>query len=430
MVGAVVRFAIATVFLVVFAAIAPLCNLFLSATPLSSPTPIDAREVRALWVVRTSMTSPSAIATMVSSAKAGGFNTLLVQIRGRGDAYYRGGVEPRPASLSSQPSFDPLATAIARAHEAGLRVHGWVNVNLVGGLDLPSSRDHVMYRHPEWLMVPRPIAMDLARIAPTNVEYVKRIARYARDRSHEIEGVYLSPVLPASADYTVGVVRDIAGRYAVDGVHLDYIRYPDEDFDYGRETLAAFRARLADQSKLAEFRGRDAGLISSPRRDDRRFEDLLADTRAFPDEWRTFRADRLTSLVVRLREAVREVRPSAVVSAAVVPDPDDAALHRLQNWPAWTAGDLVDAVCPMAYTMDAAVFAAQIAMAKQAAGSHAVWAGIGAYRLSPVQILDNVQAARRLGAGGVVLFSYDSLADSSRGPGFLAHVGRTLFSRP
>jgi uncharacterized lipoprotein YddW (UPF0748 family) len=107
-------------------------------------------EVRALWVVRTTLTSPSAIATMVKAAKASGFNTLLVQIRGRADAYYQNGTEPRPSSLANQPSFDPLAVTIARAHESGLGVHAWVNVNLVAGVnELPSARDHVVYRHPE-----------------------------------------------------------------------------------------------------------------------------------------------------------------------------------------------------------------------------------------------------------------------------------------
>src|SRR5262249_50683760 len=111
------------------------------------------QEVRALWVVRTTLTSPGAVATMVSSAKGSGFNALLVQVRGRGDAYFQGGVEPRPAPLLSQPSFDPLAETIARAHEAGLQVHAWVNVNLVAGLEVPAAREHVVYRHPEWLMV-------------------------------------------------------------------------------------------------------------------------------------------------------------------------------------------------------------------------------------------------------------------------------------
>ena len=47
-------------------------------------------QTRALWVTRTTLTSPESIRQMVAAAQAGGFNTLLVQVRGRGDAYYSG----------------------------------------------------------------------------------------------------------------------------------------------------------------------------------------------------------------------------------------------------------------------------------------------------------------------------------------------------
>src|SRR5947207_18818 len=77
-------------------------------------------EVRALWVVRTSLTTDAAIESMVAVAKANGFNTLLVQVRGRGDAYYQNALEPRPAALEVQPDFDPLSVTIQRAHDAGL----------------------------------------------------------------------------------------------------------------------------------------------------------------------------------------------------------------------------------------------------------------------------------------------------------------------
>jgi hypothetical protein len=80
----------------------------------------------------------------------------------------------------------------------------------------------------------------------------------------------------------------------------------------------------------------------------------------------------------------------------------------------------------MAYTTDGAVFASQIAAARDLAGRHPVWAGIGAYLLTPRQIADNVSAARRLGVGGIILFSYDSLTNSSRGPDYLAQVGRSI----
>jgi uncharacterized lipoprotein YddW (UPF0748 family) len=379
----------------------------------------QADEVRALWVVRTTLTSPSAIAIMVSAAKTSGFNTLLVQIRGRGDAYYRSGIEPRAAALAAQPAFDPLAATIARAHEAGLRVHAWVNVNLVAGVnELPSARDHVIYRHPEWLMVPRALGEDLATVDPRSPEYLGRLARHARGQPEDLDGLYLSPVTAGAADYTVGVVRDIVARYAVDGVHLDDVRYPTDDFDYSRESLAAFRRTVMPGLGAADGRRYDARLAAAP----------LIYAEAFPERWRAFRTARLTALVARLRDTIKAARSGATVSAAVAPDPVEAATRRLQDWRDWLNRDLIDVVCPTAYTPDAAVFTSQIAAALSSAGTHPLWAGIGAHRLSSSQIVDAVKIARRLGVGGVLLFSYDSLTDPAHGPDYLAQVGRAAFA--
>src|SRR5579872_5569511 len=94
--------------------------------------PAAPAETRALWVLRSSLTSPASISTLVHTASQQGFNTLLVQVRGRGDAYFVSALEPRAGDLSHQPaSFDPLATVLAEAHQAGLRVHAWVSVDLV-----------------------------------------------------------------------------------------------------------------------------------------------------------------------------------------------------------------------------------------------------------------------------------------------------------
>jgi uncharacterized lipoprotein YddW (UPF0748 family) len=376
-------------------------------------------EVRALWVVRTSLTSPAAIATMVASAKAGGFNTLLVQVRGRGDAYYQHALEPRPVALATRPDFDPLATVIERAHAAGLHVHAWMNMNLVVGVgEMPVAREHVAYRHPEWLMVPRALADDLVGADPRSPGYLGRLVRHARAQSDEIEGLYLSPVSQAAVDYTVSVVRDVVDRYALDGIHLDYVRYPSADYDYSRDTLAAFRRLVLPELAAADRQRYDARVASG---------ETVLYTRAFPERWRAFRADRLTELVSQLHGAIKTRRPSAIVSAAVAPDPVEAADHRLQNWRTWLDRDLVDVICPMAYTTDPVAFATQIDGARQIAGAHPVWAGIGAYRLTSAQITAHVRATRRLGAAGVILFSYDSLINPARGPDYLAQIGRAAF---
>ena len=380
-----------------------------------------AGETRALWVLRTSLISPQSIDALIKRARDNGFNTLLVQVRGRGDAYYRGAIEPVPPELQRQPpTFDPLAAVIAAARPAGLRVHAWINVNLVSSaVALPSSRSHVVYRHPEWLMVPRDIAQELAAVPVQSPAYVGKIARWSRAQSADVEGIYGSPIMPAAQAYTETIVRDLARRYPVDGIHFDYARYPSERFDYSRAAIAQFRAALRPSLGAEVRRQLDAEQTI----------DLFAYPDGLPAEWRAFRVARMTALMGRLRDAVRAERPSALVSVAAAPDRTEALAHRLQDWGGWLGAGLVDAVAPMAYTQEPARFAEQIAAARAAAGARSVWAGIGAYRLSPEQTIENINTARRLGADGIVLFSYDSLINPRQtAPDYLPIVGRAAFA--
>src|SRR5215217_6899263 len=182
---------------------AALCAALLSAAPAP-------QEMRALWVLRSSLTSPSSISSLVRTAKEQGFTTLLVQVRGRGDAYYASGIEPRAADLARQPAgFDPLATLLAAAHAANVSVHAWVSVNLVSSaVDLPVSPDHLIVRHPEWLMVPRAIAQEVSRLDPINPGYAGKIARWTRGQLDTVEGLYASPLEPESAAYVQRIVGD------------------------------------------------------------------------------------------------------------------------------------------------------------------------------------------------------------------------------
>jgi len=411
--------------LLVAAAVAAVCAVgparaTAPAGPSFQQPAAETAETRALWVLRTSLTSPQSITALVRRARDNGFNTLLVQVRGRGDAYYRGALEPMPADLLRQPStFDPLATVISAARGAGLRVHAWVNINLVSSaVQLPSSRAHLVHRHPEWLMVPRDIAQELAAVPVDSPAYVGKLARWTRSQSADVEGLYSSPAVPAAQAHAEAVVRDLARRYDLAGIHLDYARYPTERFDYSRSAIAQFRATLRPSLDPQRRKAVDA----------EQSVDLFAYPDAFPEEWRAFRVARMTALVARLSAAVKAERPSALVSVAAAPDRAEALSHRLQDWGAWLAEGLVDAVAPMAYTQEPERFAEQIAAARSAAGTRVVWAGIGAYRLSPEQTIRNIQTARRLGADGIVLFSYDSLINPRQSaPDYLPTVGRAAF---
>jgi len=342
-------------------------------------------------------------------------------VRGRGDAYYLGGIEPRAAELSKQPDdFDPLAAVLEAGHAAGLRIHAWINVNLISSAaELPSAREHLIYRHPAWLMVPRDIGQHLAAIEPDSPAYVGTLARWTRAQAAGIEGLYVSPIVPEAAEYSVSVVRDLVRRYPLDGVHFDYARYPSDRFDYSRLAIREFRTAV--RSRLPEGTRRAL--------DTQEQDDLFAYPDALPEQWRGFRLSRMTDLVEKLHAAVKRERADALVSIAVVPDAREAQLHRLQDWGAWIDAGLIDALCPMAYTTEAARFAEQIAAVREIAGSRPVWAGIGSYRLSPKETVDNILTARRLGAAGIVLFSYDSLINPRQAPSdYLAVVGRAAFT--
>jgi uncharacterized lipoprotein YddW (UPF0748 family) len=155
--------------------------------------------------------------------------------------------------------------------------------------------------------------------------------------------------------------------------------------------------------------------------------DPIAYPNRFPERWRDFRRSRLTSLVIKIRTAVKTARPSVVFSAAVVPDAQVAFDSRLQDWRGWVDQSLLDVLCPMAYTADADTFHKQIAAARAYAGSRPVWAGIGAYQLSPSQTLTHIAAANKLGVAGVILFSYEALTAPPNSAGSIGELGRAAF---
>jgi uncharacterized lipoprotein YddW (UPF0748 family) len=367
-------------------------------------------------VLRGSLTTPEKIDRLVAAASHAGFNKLFLQIRGRGDAYYASTLEPRGVAIA--PRFDPLGHAVAAARAAGLRVHVWFNVNLIASPNiLPSDRAHIVYAHPEWLMVPRPLAADLARIPPRDPRYLSKLVDWTKKNAAGVEGLYASPIVPDAARHVEAVVTDIVTRYPVAGVHLDYIRYPSPLFDHSQAALAGFRASLVRELPAAERQRLDARLRHDPL--------VYADT--FPDRWTTYRRLRLADLVARVRGAVRHARPDALVTAAVIPDAREAYEHKLQDWPDWARRGLIDAFCPMTYTASLQTFNRQVAAARQAAAPRPVWAGIGAYRLTAEQTVDHFAAAREAGAAGIVLFSYDSLAEQPNRD-LLGNIGRSAFA--
>jgi uncharacterized lipoprotein YddW (UPF0748 family) len=381
-------------------------------------------EVRALWVVRTSLTSVPKIQAMVKAAKDGGFNTLIVQVRGRGDAYYRSRREPRATELKDQPSdFDPLAVTLAEAKQQGLKVHAWLNTSLLANLDaLPTDPKHVYNKHPEWLAVPRPVAAELYKMSTRDPRYRARIVEWSKANRGELEGVYTGPANAKVREHVYKIWMDVLKNYEVDGLHFDYVRLASPDFDYSRTSLNNFRKWLEPKLSKEELSQLKQSLKQNP----------LAAAETYAEKFGEFQREQITMLVQRIYREVKRQKPQVTISAAVFANHENAYTRRFQDWRRWLAMGILDVVCPMAYSTDTVVFKKQIEIA--ATSAHAagrrVWAGIGAYRIPADSTVEKINAARKLGSDGIILFSYDfTIRPSELNPGgdYLVRVRRSAF---
>ena len=192
---------------------------------------------KALWVVRDRITTRAAIEDLLAHSLGWNIRDLVVQVRGRGDAYYASELEPRAEGLTD-PTLDPLAHLVRGGAAVGVRIHAWANGTFVWSSPegaLPRSPEHLVNAHPDWLL------------RPDGVRYLDPAG------GSDWEGLYIDPTDPAARSHTVTVFEDIVRRYPVEGFHHDYIRYPQVTYatspddhaaitDIVRETARRLRA--------------------------------------------------------------------------------------------------------------------------------------------------------------------------------------------
>lgn len=229
------------------------------------------------------------------------FNTVFLQVRHRGNLIYWSDLESF-ASVFGNPmvmkqyAYDPLQFAIEECHKRGLACHAWI-VTLPLGTDKhvnQLSERSVWKKHRSWTV------------------------------KHRGEW-YLNPALPETGEYISAIVSEIVGKYDVDGIHLDYIRYPE-----------------------------DAHLFPDKREYQATKKDL---------SWDAWRCANITRIVEKVYQTVHQKAPWVQISAATLGKyrqlPElprigwtcKESVH--QDPKEWIQKGLVDFVTPMMYYKDA-----------------------------------------------------------------------------
>ena len=332
--------------------------------PRAVPTVLDriAPFRRCLWVTRWDYTTEADLVKICYNAASARFTDVLFQVRGAGTVFYPSAIEPWAPQLAGatgrNPGWDPLAVVIREAHKYGLRVHAYMNV-------LPAASatetDNILYtRHRSWLM------------------------RNADGRTMSASGgfyAFLDPGLPDVREYLARLFAEVAAKYPIDGIHLDYIRYPDErgDYSYHPKVVADFR----------ELYGR------TPSRR--------------PEQWDRFRRRQVTQTIEAIAAAVRKARPGIELSAAVVADPSRGYVRAHQSPLEWLNSGLLDAIAPMAYSGRVTQFEELCAPYRDEKVRGRVWLGVWADPGRNTNLEQELRRAISMKFGAVAVFSYSEL---------------------
>ena len=128
-------------------------------------------------------------------------NLVFLQTRIRGDVIYPSQIEPRceyVKSIYATADYDPLQYAIEACHQRGIECHAWFVVYPLGA-ETKSKR--------------------LSRTFA--IQNRKRLVKTFKKK------LYLDPGNPETNTYILSLIKEIVSNYDIDGIHLDYIRYPE-----------------------------------------------------------------------------------------------------------------------------------------------------------------------------------------------------------
>ena len=212
--------------------------LFIIPNPLLSQESIF--KERYLWVVRTSMVSKESIEKMVQYAVINRFNNIVVQVRGRGDAFYNSKFVPK-SSLIKQLDFDPLAYLIPLAKKKGLDVHVWLNTYLLWSSSVrPLQSEHLINTQSKWI--------DQNDVGQLNMN---DLLNKNKNRKKGFEGIYLSTSHPNVNSYLLSVFKELSEEYDIDGIHLDYIRYHDSGYGKNPYAIANYKKYISSSNEIS-----------------------------------------------------------------------------------------------------------------------------------------------------------------------------------
>jgi uncharacterized lipoprotein YddW (UPF0748 family) len=338
-------------------------------------------EKRAIWVVRDALNNPDELEKIVRTAASAAISDIYVQVRALGRSYYLSDIEPRASFIST--SYDPLDLLIKIGENYNIRIHAWVNMFYIWSGDQPPLEDkHPFNRYPQYILAK------------------ERLPDYRVLKKSGIEGYFLDPQSIEIQKYLLNVLLEIADKYAISGIHLDYFRYPDVEYSFTADSRTNFRlAHFIDPLKLY---GDSEYFVNSYGH---------AVFQQVDKEYRQFLQEALSGYLSEINKILKEKKNGLELSVAVKPDPVVAKYRYFQDWQNWIRDRSCDYVVLMNYRTEWNEFLSVLNQIKDTPEREKIIMGISTYNQNEEAVQKRLKAVRQAGFGGFALFSYNHLAD-------------------
>ena len=361
-----------------------LLTLFLSHSSVLAQNG-EPEPIKAFWVIRDRMTTKKSIKEVVETAKNYGFNQLFAQVRGRGDAYYNSEIVIRSPLVQGR-NFDPLSEIIRLAHKENIKVHAWVNVYLLWSSEKrPESKEHLLNQHPEWT----------ARAYGDVIDAKKKRRHFQQQGT---EGVYLSPGHPQVQKYLLAVFGELIDNYEIDGLHLDYVRYPGPEYGFNQAAMNSFREETGVDPEIFMENGEEISKIVGK-----------GSVKAFQRQWKNFKLRSISNLVIALKKKIETTGKPILLTAAVKPNPVSAREQNYQNWVRWIRSGTLDYAVPMNYNADLTQFMKNLESILSLVPPDKLIMGIGAFNQNHFDVESKIYKSKSRGINDFIFFSYNDL---------------------
>ncbi len=334
---------------------------------LFAQTTANASARRGMWVVRHALLDPTAPERIIRVSKRLSVTDLYVQVRALGRFFFK--EENGKADFTESPAFRNFVALQSLAARNQIRIHAWLNTLYIASAS-PKGKflsDNINEKY-------------LLRSADDD----SRPSRAALQKKG-IEGYFTDPIDPYNATQLQKEIYFLIHSAHVEGIHLDYFRFPDHTFSYSPKGRAAFILKyFYDPVNIFTFANYSEKLGS---------------------EYVSFLQENLENL---LRD-IRHASGNAELTIAVKPDLQTASVKYYQNWGDWLQKELCDGVVLMNYNPDSTVFYASLQKVKAAGLNSKVNVGIATYNQKEPVIVERVTQVEQMEFAGLVLFSFNDL---------------------